>query len=144
MKVILHDFPDLKNKKVAILGVAFKSNTDDIRNSCSLYLTNELLKRKAIIRVYDSIALKSFQKLYGNKIDYYNYIEKCIVDCDIIVIATDWKIIREFDFGCIKFDKKIFLYDFKSCLSKKNKLNKNIKYWFLGGKNNEKSSKKSK
>ena len=88
--------------------------------------------------MYDSIALKSFQKLYGNKIDYYNYIEKCIVDCDIIVIATDWKIIREFDFGCIKFDKKIFLYDFKSCLSKKNKLNKNIKYWFLGGENNEK------
>lgn len=79
----------MKNVKAAILGVTFKVNTDDIRNSCSLYLTNELLKHNARINVYDSKGINSYKKIYGNKVSYYGEIDKHISECDIIIIATE-------------------------------------------------------
>lgn len=133
LKVIKCDFPKLKNIKVAILGVTFKANTDDIRNSCSLYLTNELLKHNAKINVYDPKGINSYKKIYGNKVSYYDEIDKCISECDIIIIATEWDTIKNYDFNKIKTNKTVFIYDFKSCIDAKNKFNCNIKYWSLGG-----------
>lgn len=132
-KVIKHDFPRLKNIKVAILGVTFKANTDDIRNSCSLYLTNKLLRHNAKINVYDPKGLNSYRKIYGNKVTYYDEIDKCISECDIIIIATEWDTIKKYNFNNIKVSQKTFIYDFKSCIDEKNKFNSNIKYWSLGG-----------
>lgn len=137
-KIIKRDFPRLKNIKVAILGVTFKANTDDIRNSCSLYLTNELLKHNAKINVYDPKGINSYKKIYGNKVSYYDEIDKCISECDIIIIATEWDTIKNYDFNKIKTNKTVYVYDFKSCIDTKNKFNCNIKYWSLGGNINEK------
>ena len=127
-------FPKLKNIKVAILGVTFKANTDDIRNSCSLYLTNELLKHNAKINVYDPKGINSYKKIYGNKVSYYDEIDKCISECNIIIIATEWDSIKKYNFNNIK--QKVFIYDFKSCIDINNRFNSNIKYWSLGGNNN--------
>ena len=132
-KIIKRDFPRLKNIKVAILGVTFKANTDDIRNSCSLYLTNELLKHNAKINVYDPKGINSYKKIYANKVSYYDEIDKCISECDIIIIAAEWDTIKNYDFNKIKTNKTVYVYDFKSCIDTKNKFNCNIKYWSLGG-----------
>lgn len=132
--VIKQDFPKLKNKKVAILGVTFKANTDDIRNSRSIFLTNELLKNNAEINVYDPKGINSYKKIYGNKVLYYDDITLCISECDIIIIATEWDNIKKYNFNNLK--QKVYIYDFKSCIAINNKFNSNIKYWSLGGNSN--------
>lgn len=129
--VIKQDFSKLKNKKVAILGVTFKANTDDIRNSCSIFLTNELLKNNAKINVYDPKGINSYKKIYGNKVLYYDDITSCISECDIIIIATEWDNIKKYNFNNLK--QKVFIYDFKSCIAINNRFKSNIKYWSLGG-----------
>lgn len=136
--VIKHDFSKLKNVKVAILGVTFKANTDDIRNSCSIYLTKELLKHKAKINVYDPEGINSYKKIYGNKVSYYNDVAACISKCNIIIIATEWDTIKNYDFNSIDINHQVFIYDFKSCINNKNEFNFNIKYWSLGGNKNGK------
>ena len=115
------------------MGVTFKANTDDIRNSCSLYLTNMLLKYKSKINVYDPRGINQFKDIYGNKVNYYNDIYNCILGCDIIIIAADWDIIKNFNFNSINNENDIYIYDFKSCLNfKNNDINSKIKYWSLG------------
>lgn len=131
--VIKHDFSKLKNKKVAILGVTFKANTDDIRNSCSIYLTNKLLRHNAKVNVYDPKGINSYKKIYGNKVAYFDDITMCISECDIIIIATEWDAIKNYNFNNININQKVFIYDFKSCIDTRNKFNSNIKYWSLGG-----------
>ncbi|MDD5865304.1 MAG: UDP-glucose/GDP-mannose dehydrogenase family protein [bacterium] len=126
-------FPNLSDKIVAILGLTFKANTDDIRNSCSLYLTDRLINEKANINVYDPKGIDSFKKIYGNKIKYYNNIDECILNCDVIIIATEWENIKSYDFDSINTTKKVFIYDFKNCINLKNKNYSNITYWSLGG-----------
>lgn len=136
--VIRHDFPKLKNRKIAILGVTFKANTDDIRNSCSIYLTKKLLKNKAKINVYDPKGVNSYKKIYGDKVKYYDDISQCISGCEIIIIATEWDIIKNYNFNNINANKETSIYDFKSCIDTTDKFNSNIKYWSLGGNGNGK------
>lgn len=138
LNIIKTDFPKLKNKNIALLGVTFKPNTDDIRNSCSLYLTDELIKHKAKINVYDPHGIQSYKKIYGNKVTYHETISKCILGCNIIIIATDWTEIKKFDYNNISTKDKVFIYDFKTCISSKHNFNSNIKYVSLGGKDYEK------
>ncbi|MGM9876516.1 MAG: UDP binding domain-containing protein [Bacilli bacterium] len=126
--VIKHDFSKLKNIKVAILGVTFKANTGDIRNSCSIYLTKKLLKNKAKINVYDPKGVNSYKKIYGDKVKYYDDISQCISGCEIIIIATEWDIIKKYNFNNINVNKETSIYDFKSCIDTTDKFNSNIKY----------------
>lgn len=87
----------------------------------------------AKINVYDPKGINSYKKIYGNKVSYYDEIDKCISECDIIIIATEWDTIKNYDFNKIKTNKTVYIYDFKSCIDTKNKFNCNIKYWSLGG-----------
>lgn len=132
---IKQDFANLSKVNVAILGTTFKAKTDDIRNSCSLYLTEQLLKNKAIINVYDPKGLKAFKKIYGNSINYCENVKKCIEKCNIIIIATEWDEFKNYNYNALNSATKIYIYDFKSCLNRKDIINPNIKYWVVGGSN---------
>lgn len=77
-------------------------------------------------------------KIYGNKVTYHETISKCILGCNIIIIATDWTEIKKFDYNNISTKDKVFIYDFKTCISSKHNFNSNIKYVSLGGKDYEK------
>lgn len=131
---IKNDFSDLSKVRIALLGTTFKSETDDIRNSCSLYLTNELLKNNVVINVYDPKGLKNYKDLFGNKVNYYNNIKNCIEKCNIIIIATEWNEFKKYNFNESALNENIYIYDFKSCLNINNITNKNIEYWSVGGK----------
>lgn len=131
---IKYDFPDLSEIKIALLGTTFKPETDDIRNSCSLYLTNKLLSNNAIINVYDPKGLKNYEELYGNKVNYYNNIKNCVEKCNIIILATEWDEFKNYNFNEIALNREIYIYDFKSCLNINNITNTNIKYRSIGGK----------
>lgn len=82
-----------QNKKVAILGLAFKRDTNDIRNSPSIDIVNFLIEKKVQkISVYDPVATENFKKLFFNeKLIFYTTHEfETLNDVDVIIIATDW------------------------------------------------------
>lgn len=80
-----------KKNRIAILGLAFKKDTDDIRESISIKIVKSLLKRKFEINVHDPMAIQNFQKIFKNKINYFKKISDCLKNTDCCIVLTDWK-----------------------------------------------------
>ncbi len=80
----------LKDKQIAIWGLAFKENTDDIREASSLEIIEKLLEKGAKIKAYDSIAAKNVKKVLGDKISYAENMYDCVEGAEALIIATEW------------------------------------------------------
>jgi UDPglucose 6-dehydrogenase len=89
---------DLKNKKIAVWGLSFKPNTDDIREAPALYMIDELLKEGSVVTAFDPEALNNARKVLGDKINLAAGQYEAIKDCDALVIATEWSEFRTPDF----------------------------------------------
>jgi len=89
---------DLKGKKIALWGLAFKPNTDDIREAPALYIIEELLKEGAIVNAYDPEAMSNVKAILGDSITFSERQYDALVDADILVIATEWSEFRTPDF----------------------------------------------
>ncbi|MBN8838227.1 MAG: UDP-glucose/GDP-mannose dehydrogenase family protein [Sphingobacteriia bacterium] len=96
---------NLKGKHFALWGLAFKPNTDDIREAPALYLIDALTAEGATISAYDPEAMPNVQKLVGNKIDFAENQYKALENADALIIATEWSEFRTPDFEAI--EKKI-------------------------------------
>ena len=96
---------DLKGKKIALWGLAFKPDTDDIREAPALYLIEELTKAGASIAAFDPEAMNNVKNLIGNKILYGSQYE-VIKDADCLLIATEWSEFRTPDFDKISSSLK--------------------------------------
>ena len=81
---------NLKDKKIAIWGLAFKANTDDIRESSSLDNIALLLEKGAKITAYDAIAEENVKRIFGNQIEYSKDMYSCAENADCLLIATEW------------------------------------------------------
>lgn len=95
---------DLKNKKIALWGLAFKPNTDDVREAPALFIIDELLKEGAVVTAFDPEAIGNVKKIMGDKIKFSEHQYEAITDCDALLIATEWNEFRTPD-----FDKMIAL-----------------------------------
>ncbi|CAN5370216.1 UDP-glucose/GDP-mannose dehydrogenase family protein [soil metagenome] len=89
---------DLKGKKIALWGLAFKPDTDDIREAPALYLIEELLQAGATISAYDPEGMNNVKKLIGDKITYALDEYDALRDADALLIATEWSLFRTPDF----------------------------------------------
>ncbi|MBX7043007.1 MAG: UDP-glucose/GDP-mannose dehydrogenase family protein [Ignavibacteria bacterium] len=89
----------LKGKKFALWGLAFKPDTDDIREAPSLYVIDALLKEGAVITAFDPEAMENVKKLLGDKIAYVKDHYEALTDADALIIATEWSLFRSPDFG---------------------------------------------
>lgn len=89
---------NLKGKKIAIWGLAFKPHTDDIREAPALYNIEGLLQEGAIIRAHDPEAMDNVRKIFGDKIQYFENPYEAAEDADAIFIATEWPEFRTPDF----------------------------------------------
>ena len=89
---------DLKGKKIAIWGLSFKPNTDDIREAPALTIIEKLLAEDAIITAYDPEAMNNVKALLGDKIKFAERQYDALVDADALVIATEWSEFRTPDF----------------------------------------------
>jgi len=89
---------NLKGKKIALWGLAFKPDTDDIREAPALYIIDELTKEGAVITAYDPEAINNVRNLIGDKIKYANDEYDALKDADALVIATEWSLFRTPDF----------------------------------------------
>jgi len=81
---------ELINKKIAILGLAFKPNTDDIRHAPAVEIVHQLLHHGAQVKVYDPKAMPKAQEVFSQRIQYGNSIQDTIEGCDCILILTEW------------------------------------------------------
>jgi UDPglucose 6-dehydrogenase len=98
---IKHHLSDLKGKTIAILGLAFKQNTDDIRQSPSIDIIQLLLKEGAHIRCFDPLAMDNAKKILPN-LTYCQDEYETAKDSDALVIATEWNQFRNLDLLKIK------------------------------------------
>jgi UDPglucose 6-dehydrogenase len=89
---------DIKNKKVTLWGLAFKPNTDDIREAPALAIIDELLKEGAIVTVFDPEAMANVKKKFGDTIVFAAGQYDAIKDCDALIVATEWNEFRTPDF----------------------------------------------
>jgi len=89
---------NLKGKKFALWGLAFKPDTDDIREAPALYIIDELLKEGAEIIAYDPEAMENVKKLVGEKIIFANDQYEALKNADALLIATEWSLFRTPDF----------------------------------------------
>lgn len=109
---------DLKGKKIALWGLAFKPDTDDIREAPALYIIEELLAAGAEITAFDPEAMTNVKTLLGNKIKFALSKDEAVEGADALVIATEWQIFRSPDFKKLasQMNKKVIfdgrnLYD---------------------------------
>jgi UDPglucose 6-dehydrogenase len=89
---------NLEGKKIALWGLAFKPDTDDIREAPALYIIEELLKEGASISAYDPEAMHNVRSLIGDRITYAMDEYDALRDADILLIATEWSLFRTPDF----------------------------------------------
>jgi UDPglucose 6-dehydrogenase len=93
---------DIKGKKIAILGLSFKPNTDDIREAPSIKIINKLFDSEAKVVVYDPVATGNIKKIFDNKIDYGRNPYDAAKGADCLAIITEWNQFLDLDFEKIK------------------------------------------
>lgn len=86
---------DLSGKKIAILGLSFKPNTDDVRGAVSIKIINKLLEEFAEVVVYDPVAIPKIKEIFENKIKYSSSATECIKNADCTIIVTEWNEFRK-------------------------------------------------
>ncbi len=89
---------DIKGKKFALWGLAFKPETDDIREAPALYIINELLNAGAIVSVFDPEAMPNVKALLGDKVTFANDQYEAAKDAEALLIVTEWSVFRTPDF----------------------------------------------
>ncbi|HVV54762.1 MAG TPA: UDP-glucose/GDP-mannose dehydrogenase family protein [Mucilaginibacter sp.] len=92
---------DLKGKKFAMWGLAFKPETDDIREAPALFVINELLKEDAQVAAFDPEAMNNVKAVVGDKISYGSDQYDVLKDADALLIMTEWSVFRTPDFDAI-------------------------------------------
>lgn len=93
---------DLKGKHFALWGLAFKPNTDDIREAPALYMIDALVDAGATVSVFDPEAMANVERLLGDKVTYAPHQYECLNNADALIIATEWSVFRTPDFDKIK------------------------------------------
>jgi UDPglucose 6-dehydrogenase len=94
--------PELKDKTIAVWGLAFKPKTDDIRQASSLAVIERLLAEGARVKAFDPEAVDNARKVLGNKIEYCATALEAVAEADCLVLITEWDEFRNPDFEKIK------------------------------------------
>tara|TARA_B100000900_G_C20589426_1_gene721024 strand:+ start:822 stop:2123 length:1302 start_codon:yes stop_codon:yes gene_type:complete len=121
----------IENKKISFLGVTFKANTDDMRDSSSLIMIPALSKKGALIRYYDPTGYKKEFRNIKN-VSFVKSISKCLEKTDLVIIHTEWNDFKSLDFNKLFKNKKAKIYDMRNLYSPLKMVNKKIKYFSVG------------
>ena len=121
----------VKNKKITFLGVTFKANTDDMRDSSSLTMIPALSKKGAIIKYFDPTGYKEEFKKIKN-VFYKNSIKNSVENSDLVVIHTEWNDFKSINFKNLVKDKKFIIYDMRNIYSPAKIKKQGFKYFSIG------------
>ena len=121
----------IKNKNISFLGVTFKANTDDMRDSSSLLMIPTLAKKGAKINYYDPTGKKEeFYKIKNVK--FTDDIKSTIINSDLIIIHTEWNDFKSIDFKSLVKKKNFVIYDMRNIYSIVKMKKDNIRYFSIG------------
>jgi len=122
---------NIKKKKICFLGVTFKANTDDMRDSSCLSMIPSLIKKGAIINYFDPTGEKNeFRKI--KNVSFSKDINSAIKNSDLIIIHTEWNDFKSINFKKIVQNKKFKIFDMRNIYSSKKMKEKKIKYFAIG------------
>jgi len=93
---------NLNGKKIAILGISFKPDTDDIREAPSVYIIKRLLEEGGIVSCYDPEAMDNLKKIFGQKVNYSKNIYEAVKNTEALVLLTEWNVFKEMDLMKVK------------------------------------------
>ncbi|MDB3888741.1 UDP-glucose/GDP-mannose dehydrogenase family protein [Candidatus Pelagibacter sp.] len=121
----------IKNKKITFLGVTFKANTDDMRDSSSLTMIPALSKKGAIIKYFDPTGYKKeFEK--NKNVSYESSIKNSIEGSDLVIIHTEWNDFKSINFKNHSKGKKFIIYDMRNICSPSKIKSQGFKYFSVG------------
>ena len=121
----------VKNKKICFLGVTFKANTDDMRDSSSISMIPSLIRKGAKINYYDpSGEKKEFKKI--KNVIFSENIKSAIRNSDLIIIHTEWNEFKSINFNKDVMNKKFILFDMRNIYSPNKMKDQKIKYFGVG------------
>jgi len=121
----------IKNKNICFLGVTFKANTDDMRDSSSLEMIPYLAKRGAKIKYYDPTGHKQeFDKF--NNVSCSNTINNAIKNSDLIIVHTEWNDFKSINFKKLSTTKKLKIYDMRNIFSSEKITSFGFQYFGIG------------
>jgi UDPglucose 6-dehydrogenase len=124
---------EISGKKIALLGLAFKANTDDIRYSPAITITKKLLEKGAKISAHDFEAIENSRRELAEfkNISFHEDAYEAMKDADLIVIATEWKKYRELDFSRSGTKK---IVDLRNLFDAEEMQKNGFEYFYIGGK----------
>ncbi|MED1406187.1 nucleotide sugar dehydrogenase, partial [Bacillus mycoides] len=124
---------DIKGKHVAMLGLAFKPNTDDMREAASIVIANDLVELGAKVIAYDPIATENAKKILPNEIEYVSSIEDAVINADVTLIVTEWDDIKSFPIEkYIELMKQPIIFDGRNCHGLEYVQGFNVDYYSVG------------
>ncbi len=121
----------VRNKKICFLGVTFKANTDDMRDSSSAFMIPALVRKGAKIKYYDPTGKKErFNKI--KNVSFASNIKSAMFDADLIIIHTEWNDFKSLNFKSLIKKKNFIVYDMRNIYLPSKMKKANIKYFGVG------------
>ncbi|MDG3005861.1 UDP-glucose dehydrogenase family protein [Paludisphaera mucosa] len=133
-RLILNHFGgSVRGLRIAVWGLAFKPETDDVRESPALVLIEELLQAGALVRVSDPQALEHVRAIYGDRLDYCEDPYSALEMADAVAIVTDWKQYQSPDFAVMSdlMNHRV-IFDGRNCLDEAKVLSSGFQYQGIG------------
>ena len=132
-KLLKHYNGDIQGKQITLWGLAFKPETDDMREAPSLVLIQKLLAAGATVKVYDPIAMDECRRRVGEKVFYATDMYDSVLDSDALMLVTEWKEFRMPSWGVIKKTmKSAVVIDGRNIYDKKELLEIDFTYYCIG------------
>jgi UDPglucose 6-dehydrogenase len=121
-------FGTLLGKRIALLGLAFKPGTDDMRESPAITIAEELVKEGATVIGYDPVATENAQRILPNEVLFAESLEEALLSADAVFIVTDWDEIKSFEV----LEKSKVVFDGRNCFDLKEVELYEIEYYSVG------------
>ncbi|MEX2116259.1 MAG: UDP binding domain-containing protein, partial [Bacteroidota bacterium] len=123
----------LKGATVAVWGLAFKPNTDDLRDAPALTIIDGLLAEGVKVRAHDPVAMEGAKALLGKKIEYFENNYEALKGADALIIVTEWNEFRRPDFDRMKsLMKRPVIFDGRNIYDPKVMNEKGFEYYGIG------------
>ena len=121
----------IRNKKICFLGVTFKANTDDMRDSSSLEMIPFLSKKGAKIKYYDPTGFKKEFNMLKN-VNFANSINEAVKEADLVILHTEWNDFKSINFKKLHPSKNLKIYDMRNIYSPSKIKSQGFKYFGIG------------
>ena len=135
-KRVLDAVKDVPNPVIAVWGLAFKADTDDVREAAAIEVINTILnetKGRATVKAYDPQAIETARKILGDKITYAKSLDECTEGADVVALVTEWAEFISQDFSKVaRLMRGKHLFDGRNCLGSKRVTSAGLYYHAIG------------